>query len=269
MEHRNSTSPNKRPVIFKPYRTHHQQSQQSRHNVTHRNHSNGTSRSGSRHNPNVNPVESHCVRSRSLDVPRFNPLPKDWLHLSPVGNPIAEVPFICFKTPFDSISSYPLHLRSEAFSTKRLLEELDKKSVRLGLVIDLTDTHRYYEPSSLICKGIPVVKLRVPGKGVPTLECYRRFHAEVSKCMQHCLENQKKIGVHCTHGINRTGWFICRFLMDELRFTADEAIRIFGEARGHHIYREYILEDLKRYESTPQIVKNVVGNAQDEIYAEN
>ena len=33
------------------------------------------------------------------------------------------------------------------------------------------------------------------------------------------------IGVHCTHGVNRTGYLICRYLIDKLHWEPENAIR--------------------------------------------
>jgi protein tyrosine/serine phosphatase len=35
----------------------------------------------------------------------------------------------------------------------------------------------------------------------------------------------KWIGVHCTHGLNRTGFLICRFLIQELGWDAQRAMQ--------------------------------------------
>ncbi|KAI4498739.1 hypothetical protein M0802_006206 [Mischocyttarus mexicanus] len=49
------------------------------------------------------------------------------------------------------------------------------------------------------------------------------------------------IGVHCTHGINRTGYLICRYLVEKLGWKSEDALQAFEEARGYPIYRdEYI-----------------------------
>lgn len=34
----------------------------------------------------------------------------------------------------------------------------------------------------------------------------------------------KIIVVHCTHGVNRTGFMVCRYMMERLRLTADAAV---------------------------------------------
>ncbi|XP_055332900.1 RNA/RNP complex-1-interacting phosphatase homolog [Paramacrobiotus metropolitanus] len=174
-------------------------------------------------------------------------LPHDWAHLKPIGSVIGVTPFIPFKTPFNRLRSYPRHLRSEAFTTKRLLTEMEKMNLQLGLVVDLTDSDRYYQPARLIESKIKHVKIRVPGKGVPSLDTYRRFCMVVEKFLRQA--NGALIGVHCTHGINRTGWFVCRFLMERYGMDADTAMLMFDQARGHSMYRDYIIEDLKNYQT--------------------
>lgn len=32
------------------------------------------------------------------------------------------------------------------------------------------------------------------------------------------------IGVHCTHGVNRTGYFICKYMVSQLDMTAKDAV---------------------------------------------
>uniref|UniRef100_A0A2M4CFJ8 Putative tyrosine-protein phosphatase 1 n=1 Tax=Anopheles marajoara TaxID=58244 RepID=A0A2M4CFJ8_9DIPT len=45
----------------------------------------------------------------------------------------------------------------------------------LGLVIDLTNTARYYDPNEFIDGGVEYVKLHVEGKMVPKDAKVRRF----------------------------------------------------------------------------------------------
>lgn len=33
------------------------------------------------------------------------------------------------------------------------------------------------------------------------------------------------IGVHCTHGLNRTGYMVCRYMRDRLGIPAKDAIK--------------------------------------------
>ena len=62
------------------------------------------------------------------------------------------------------------------------------------------------------------------------------------------------IGVHCTHGFNRTGFMICSYLVEKLDLSIDAAIMMFAQARPPGIYKQdYINELFKRYDpsSTP------------------
>lgn len=84
----------------------------------------------------------------------------------------------------------------------------------------------------------------------------------------YSLIADKLIGVHCTHGLNRTGFLVCRYMIEEMKMTADEAIScnshlnvffyflfiyeiaifffsVFEDARGHKIKRENYLNKLK------------------------
>jgi protein-tyrosine phosphatase len=40
----------------------------------------------------------------------------------------------------------------------------------------------------------------------------------------HSLFLDGLIGVHCTHGVNRTGYLICRYLIERLQWTPEDAL---------------------------------------------
>ena len=52
------------------------------------------------------------------------------------------------------------------------------------------------------------------------------------------------IGVHCTHGFNRTGFLIISYLVDKRDWSIDAAINKYAEARPPGIYKEDYLEEL-------------------------
>lgn len=72
------------------------------------------------------------------------------------------------------------------------------------------------------------------------------------------------VGVHCTHGLNRTGYFVCRWMVDRLKMDPNDAIKReifcffftvfcnrtfiagFNQARGHDIERKPLLDHLKK-----------------------
>ena len=53
------------------------------------------------------------------------------------------------------------------------------------------------------------------------------------------------IGVHCTHGLNRSGYIICRYMIEKDGVDPDEAIERFNTARGHEQTRVNYLEHLR------------------------
>jgi atypical dual specificity phosphatase len=55
---------------------------------------------------------------------------------------------------------------------------------------------------------------------------------------------QGLVGVHCVHGINRTGYLICRYMVDRLGTPPEEAIKRFNRARGFPMTRPSLLQDL-------------------------
>ena len=51
------------------------------------------------------------------------------------------------------------------------------------------------------------------------------FFAEVDKTLEK--NPDALIGIHCIHGINRTGYLICRYLIEKRGFQPQEAIDTF------------------------------------------
>lgn len=72
-----------------------------------------------------------------------------------------------------------------------------------------------------------------------------KFKCAVNKFLKENKDNDKLIGVHCTHGLNRTGYLICRYLIDVEGMRPDDAIELFNRCRGHCIERQNYIEDLQ------------------------
>ena len=50
------------------------------------------------------------------------------------------------------------------------------------------------------------------------------------------------IGIHCTHGFNRTGFIICSYLTERCGWYVGDAIAKFAQARNGGIYRENVID---------------------------
>lgn len=54
------------------------------------------------------------------------------------------------------------------------------------------------------------------------------------------------LGVHCSNGVNRSGYLICRYLIDSLGWNSHEAIAAFESARGYTIERGAFVQAIHR-----------------------
>lgn len=61
------------------------------------------------------------------------------------------------------------------------------------------------------------------------------FNQAIQEYTDKCEDKEALIGVHCTNGINRAGYLICRFLIERLGWSSHEAIDAFEQARGYSI----------------------------------
>lgn len=181
-------------------------------------------------------------------------VPDRWEDYDPMGKPMKGTRFIAFKVPLDKTFSDKLN-QQLWFTPDILAKTIKEQGHQLGLIIDLTNTSRYYNPWDVQNAGIEYQKIMTEGKLVPSRNIQKRFNAVVNDFLARNTDNGALIGVHCTHGLNRTGYMICRYMIDFLKFTPDEAVEVFNEARGYDIERENYLEDLKnqsRSEEKPE-----------------
>uniref|UniRef100_S4RMJ2 RNA/RNP complex-1-interacting phosphatase n=1 Tax=Petromyzon marinus TaxID=7757 RepID=S4RMJ2_PETMA len=171
--------------------------------------------------------------------------PIRWENYVPVGKRVKGTRFISFKVPLRQ--NYSIRIQSEVtqMSPLGLLENISRQNESLGLVIDLTNTTRYYDPKELTKAGIKYEKIFTMGHEVPNDKTIAHFKETIKTFIGENGENDKLIGVHCTHGVNRTGYLVCRYLIDCEKMEPDEAIQAFNSARGHSIERENYLKDLK------------------------
>ncbi|XP_035674215.1 RNA/RNP complex-1-interacting phosphatase-like isoform X1 [Branchiostoma floridae] len=171
-------------------------------------------------------------------------IPDRWLDYSPMGRQMEGTRFISFKVPLKVgiCSNLP---SEDSFTVPDMIQGISDQGGRLGLVIDLTFTTRYYNKQDIIKAGIKYEKIFTAGKEVPSDDVVQEFASIV-----HNFETENKddslIGVHCTHGVNRTGYLVCRYLIDYKHFTAEKAIAAFNKARGHDLERENYLEHLQQ-----------------------
>lgn len=174
-------------------------------------------------------------------------IPDRWLDYTPIGKQIKGTRFIAFKCPLreDVVAEVPSENRLSCGS-------LLNKIPNLGMIIDLTFTTRYYDPKFFEKRGLVYKKIMIPGKEIPPKRFVNNFADTVNNFLQANIDNDKLIGVHCTHGVNRTGYLISNYMISELKSSPQEAMQNVGEARGHPIERENYRDHLISLPTTNQ-----------------
>lgn len=166
-------------------------------------------------------------------------IPERWIPYKAFGKVIEGTRIICFKVPLRKVvQKNSVVAIKDIWDIKALLKAIPK----MGAVIDLTNTAKYYDPEELKSNGILYKKILVPGRQIPPQESVNVF----METMDYFLKKNDDwlVGVHCTHGLNRTGYMVCRYMRDRLGIPAKEAIENFEIARGYQIERDNFIADL-------------------------
>ncbi|ESO99998.1 hypothetical protein LOTGIDRAFT_213204 [Lottia gigantea] len=172
---------------------------------------------------------------------RWEKIPPRWLHCPRKGQVIEDT-FIPFKTPLDD--KYKDQIPDEClFDVDMLFASVKLYKKKLGLFVDLTNTNRFYESKKVEELECKFVKLCCKGRvETPTKEQTEAF---INLCAR--FKNQKPlelIGVHCTHGFNRTGFLIVAYLVERFDWSVEAAVRAFAEIRPPGIYKQEYLDEL-------------------------
>ncbi|XP_072912835.1 uncharacterized protein [Hemitrygon akajei] len=171
-----------------------------------------------------------------------NGIPDRWQEYSAVGQRLPGTRFIAFKVPLKKVFESRL-MPHEIFSPTDLLKQISEQHQELGKIIDLTFTKRYYDSTELP-EDLHYEKIFTAGHEVPSAKNILSFKQAVKTFLLENMDNDKLVGVHCTHGVNRTGYLICRYLIDVDGMDPHEAIDLFNRSRGHPIERQNYIQDL-------------------------
>ncbi|VDD81528.1 unnamed protein product [Mesocestoides corti] len=173
-------------------------------------------------------------------------LPPRWLKCPRVGSLLVDL-FIPFKTPLDSKFADVIP-PDDIFDPESLFDYV--RPYRLGLVFDLTKSTRFYHRKEIENHGCTYLKIACKGnEECPTEEQVKLFTDVVRKFVADDKNVGKKIGVHCTHGFNRTGFLIVSYMVNECYYSLELALKLFADARPPGIYKaDYLMELYKRFD---------------------
>jgi len=173
---------------------------------------------------------------------------QQWCQCSRVGCNVPGTPIVPCKTPFegplaDRAYEAGLMLDEDWFGKEDLLSHCSKQGTPVGFVVDLVNTDKYYAGFSEAVDGVEYQKVRIAGRTVPEWSLVE----EVFDAIDHFVARRpgEFVAVHCTHGVNRTGFLVCAYLMTRGHLRQREkAVAAFEKARGSRIDKEYLLEAL-------------------------
>ena len=156
-----------------------------------------------------------------------------WQAVKPVSEPIAGI-FRAMKT---------LREIDESHSPAIFVKDWRDK---IKAVIDISHESPVYDPRKLDEGGIQYHKFPTVSKIPPTPEEVKDFIALVDRLRARPSDDadQRLIGVHCHYGFNRTGFFICSYLIEREQFSVQRAIDEFQSGRPPGIRHEHFIDTL-------------------------
>ncbi|XP_063408079.1 mRNA-capping enzyme-like isoform X5 [Mytilus trossulus] len=172
--------------------------------------------------------------------------PPRWIDCPRKGQ-LIDKKFLPFKTPLDK--SYEDQIPEySCFTLDLLFNSLKSMKLKMGLLIDLTNTNRFYNKDEVEEKfECKYVKLQCRGHGEsPDVDQTSAF---IDICSRFISQKPLEvIGVHCTHGFNRTGFLISSYLVEKNDWSVDAAVQTYATQRPPGIYKQdYIKELFSRY----------------------
>ncbi|XP_059306469.1 uncharacterized protein LOC132057898 [Lycium ferocissimum] len=142
-------------------------------------------------------------------------------------------------------------------SFRQVLHQQRVLGRKFGMVIDLTNTSRYYSLSDWRKAGTRHVKIQCRGHDSVLDNVFvNLFVYEVSQFLARQKHVQKYILVHCTHGHNRTGFMIVHYLLRTLPISVTQVLKKISDARPPGIYKPDYIDALYAFyhEKKPEMV---------------
>eukprot|EP00116_Pleurobrachia_bachei_P003195 sb/3463457/ len=199
--------------------------------------------------------------------------PSGWLDYTPLGREIGNTRIVACKTPLkrEIHKKRSDDITKDRFTPDDCLEAVSYMTggrKYVGLVLNLTNTPKYYNPHEFERSHVHFGAIRCPGHVNPSDDLFEVFQNSIYNFYHDYPDPNALILVHCTHGVNRTGYMITRFLIQcegwapekaisdpshsNYRFliqcegwAPEKAISAVADARGYPIERENYLAHLR------------------------
>jgi len=176
-------------------------------------------------------------------IPMTQPFLHKWLRYPKYNQFINGVDIIPFKAPLRTKFNAYL-TKEQMLEFKEIYEYTASKNKPLTDIIDLTTRAKYYDVEALNLPSYNVTyhKFEIRGKSMPN---DKMIESIINK-IDELLKNNRVVGIHCAHGVNRTGFIVCSYLVRRMEWKPEVALEEFEKARGqgiiHAIYRNGVLK---------------------------
>jgi len=190
-------------------------------------------------------------RSRSRSPPPLKrpklggKVPKNWINCPERAEALIDDFILAVKCPLhEKFTSQVLHENGRRWRLEELFLQEDDYGKRIGMIIDLTDTTRYYDAAGVIGREVIHTKmpLNIHDRGGLPESRINRLIGEISSFRE--ANPNDLVVIHCTHGFNRTGLIAISYLCQCAGLTYTEAVKVFSQCRSGGIYRHEILQYL-------------------------
>ncbi|KAL7077720.1 hypothetical protein ACQ4LE_003067 [Meloidogyne hapla] len=176
-------------------------------------------------------------------------IPIDWEKYSPIGSVIQGTRIFAFKTPLKPELQDRI-CKSKRFTTLDLFRMMEGSGKSIGLVINCSNTKRYYDAQDILGMSVEYKELPCPGRGfLVRTDLVKDFIQIIDDFLDRNSDNDLLIGVHCSDGINRSGYLVCCYLICKLGWSSHDALNAFENARRSPIQRGSYIQSLHKTDS--------------------
>ncbi|RLN56877.1 hypothetical protein BBJ29_002702 [Phytophthora kernoviae] len=191
------------------------------------------------------PKKLHYIISRGPRMPKKYKIPDNWVDVPKLGTLVGTFRFVALRVPLDSNFSSSFRENSdELWTPSTFLEAQSAADLNVKLLIDLTNTLKYYNgEKEFEDSGVEYVKLKIEGfRGPPATKDVEKFMEIVDGFF--AKESEGTIAVHCTHGLNRTGYLIVNYMVERQGLSVTEALAAFALARPPGLIKHMYVKEL-------------------------
>lgn len=178
-------------------------------------------------------------------MPKKHRIPDNWVDVTKMGTIVGTSRFLPLRVPLDETFLPQFRNKSdEIWTPKDFLETQDQQGLNVKMLIDLTNTFKYYNgEDEFKDSGVQYVKHKIEGfKGPPNRKDTDTFMKIVDDFVAEHAEGT--IAVHCTHGLNRTGYLVVTYMVKRLEYSVTDALEAFKAARPPGLIKHMYVEDL-------------------------